>query len=114
MIEFNPLIEMLINVLYVVLTGAATWGLKELAEKLKIDKENSLRVVLNDAVFYGIDKAVAELRHRSEDLTLKTRNEVVAATSNYVITHTPKALKQLGLSEQALAELIMSRLGVMK
>ncbi len=111
MIDLNPIFQVLIELLAAGLMASGTWAIARLSTKLKLSSDSEVRKYLQDAMERGVSFAVGVAKEKTKDMNeVEVRNEIVRDASNYVIAKTPDALKSLGVTNEAVQDLVRARL----
>ena len=113
-IDFTPILNELALAVATVVSAALLylaklgrdWFKARTGVELQISDEQ-MRAVLDKAIQYGIALAVGRLRDRAQ---LAVSNAQVAQIANYVIAAVPGALKNFGITEERLQDMIRARL----
>lgn len=113
-IDFSPIINELALAVATVASAALLylaklgrdWFKARTGVELQISDEQ-MRAVLDKAIQYGIALAVGRLSGKA---TLTVANAQVAQIANYVIAAVPGALKNFGITEERLQDMIRARL----
>lgn len=112
-VSFAPIIEWLLplvrDTLIAGLTALAAWALALFKNKTGLDIEARHREALQSAIQRGVDYAL-NLKMPEGKLTLDVKNEMIALAADYVIRHTPDAMKYFGITASGLSERIIARL----
>lgn len=107
-INFGPLLDQLWPLLGVALTALASWVAARAAGYFKLQSADIVRDTLNQAMQRGLDYARVKV---GPGPTLGVESRVVAVAAQYVIDHTPDALRYFKVDEQSLKEKLLARLG---
>lgn len=111
-ISLAPLFDILIPIVGILLTVAASYSITLLSKKFKIDIEakhrEALQGALQNAIGFCLKKAADAGKNFAQ---IETKNELLANGVNYVLASTPDALNKLGINETRLRELLEARLG---
>lgn len=113
-IDFTPILNELALAVATVASAALLylaklardWFKAKTGVELQIS-DAQMRSVLDKAIQYGIALAVGRLGDRAQ---LSVSNAQVAQIANYVIAAVPGALKNFGITEERLQEMIRARL----
>jgi len=113
-IDFTPILNELALAVATVASAALLylaklgrdWFKARTGVELQISDEQ-MRAVLDKAIQYGIALAVGRLGNRAQ---LAVSNAQVAQIANYVIAAVPGALKNFGITEERLQDMIRARL----
>ena len=113
-IDFTPILNELALAVATVASAALLylaklardWFKAKTGVELQISDEQ-MRSVLDKAIQYGIALAVGRLGNRAQ---LAVPNAQVAQIANYVIAAVPGALKNFGITEERLQDMIRARL----
>jgi len=113
-IDFTPILNELALAVATVASAALLylaklardWFKARTGVELQIS-DAQMRSVLDKAIQYGIALAVGRLGSRAQ---LSVSNAQVAQIANYVIAAVPGALKNFGITEERLQEMIRARL----
>lgn len=113
-IDFSPILNELALAVATVASAALLylaklardWFKAKTGVELQISDEQ-MRAVLDKAIQYGIALAVGRLGSKA---TLTVGNAQVAQIANYVIAAVPGALKNFGITEERLQDMIRARL----
>ena len=111
MVDPSPILEVLIELLAAGLMAFGTWAIARLSTKLKLSSDSEVRKYLQDALERGVSFAVGVASEKAKDVSeIQVRNEMVRDAANYVIAKTPDALKRLGVTDEAVRDLVRARL----
>ncbi|PWR17691.1 hypothetical protein [Zavarzinia aquatilis] len=111
-VDFAPVITPVIEALFGVVAGLAGWAIRHLTVWLKLKQDSEVRRYLEDTCYAGI----ALVRARSDaaltgKLSFDTKSAMVAEVAQYLIDRVPGALKRFGLSDDALKNYVLARIG---
>ncbi len=111
MVDLSPILDVIVQLLAAGLMGLGSWAIARLSTKLKLSSDSEVRKYLQEALERGVSFAVGVASEKSKDLSeVEVRNEMVRDAANYVITKTPDALKSLGVTDEAVQDLVRARL----
>ncbi len=82
-----------------------------LKKKFGIDIENGLRDSLQTAAINGATKAIAGIEGSFSNAKIDVRSALVAEGMEYLQLHAPDAIRHFGLTEDALRQIILAKLG---
>jgi predicted cation transporter len=111
-VDFAPLlnsaIELASSVLILVISGVLT----RYAQKLHVDRNSELMKVVENAITNGIGFAANKVKEATGKKldTVSLGSPVLEEAVNYVVTSVPTALGKLGITDEKLAEIILSRM----
>jgi hypothetical protein len=86
----------------------AAWLSAKLAAWLHLKSQDKLRDILLNVIDNGLSAATN--RAAALPLTIDVHNQKVADATQYVISHSPDAVKKLGLTPDAVRDMIVARL----
>lgn len=109
-INLAPIAGVALELILAALGVFGIWALNALKNKFNIETNEKHDKILTEAIEYGFGFAVNRLTKDGKNLTVETENEFVANVVNYVSKGAPKAIRELGLTEERLAELVAARL----
>lgn len=115
-IDFTPIIQYVLPVVLLVLTGVAVWlgsaAINYFQAKTGVTLGADARGLINDAIQRGIKFAEAQINEQVSRLDPKVTvsHPIVAQASNYVIQAVPDALVKAGVTQEALAQKILAEL----
>ena len=111
---FTPeLVSTIVNALFGLALACATPALLMLFNKLHVDRNSKLGIVVEQAVQMAIRYAFSKLPGVSFTQALtdeKAKGDLIDLASSYVDTFIPDSLKKLGLNTKSIESLIESRL----
>lgn len=113
---FRPILEVIIAVLAPViltfLSGAIIKTLKIQDEKQKLQIEQQLRNALHasasNAVVFAAQKWGYNLKQIASDQAIQ--NKVLSEAMNYVVDKNPDTMRKLGVTGEALKDILLSKL----
>lgn len=109
--DLNPILQALIELLAAGLMATGTWAMSRLSTKLKLSSDSEIRKYLQDAMERGVSFAVGAASEKAKNMSeIEVRNEMVRDAANYVISKTPDALTSLGVTHEAVHDLVRARL----
>lgn len=111
-IDFTPILSQLLQLLGLLLVGAATWAAKKACDYFGLKQDDSARALIATAVQNGVKYAEGKLSTEVSKLDpqVTVSSPIVAEAANYVIGHVPDALTRLGVTQQQLSEKILAQL----
>ena len=110
MIEFGPLIDVVIEILASLVLIVGMLAVRALKKKFDIEVDEKMNARINEALERGVEFAKVKLKERGDRLGLSTKDAVVAEAANYVIAGVPNALTHFGLTPARIAEMVEARL----
>lgn len=115
-IDFTPLIQFVLPVVLIVLTGVVVWlgkaAVNYFQAKTGITLNTDARALIDAAIQRGIKFAEAQLNQQVSRLDPKVtvNHPIVAQAANYAIQAVPDALIRAGVTQEALAQKILAEL----
>lgn len=109
MIDFTPLISVVIEIAASLLMIFAILAVRALQRKFNIEADEKMNGRINEAIERAIDFAEAKLKEKGKGVVVDTKHEAVAEAVNYVIAGVPKAIGHFGLTPERIAEMVEAR-----
>lgn len=114
-ITLAPAIDLLapyvVSILAALAAGLLGWISKRLNEWLGVEIDGRAREALHSAAMTGLDKAVAAVRERGEDVRIDLRSPVIAEAAEWVLTKgAPGAVKRFGLTPDDVETMLRAKL----
>ncbi len=109
-VDLSPILNPLIEIAGLVLSGFAMWALQRVATHFGISTKSALFQAVLGATDRGIAYAQNVVEARADTATVDVKNAVAAEAANYVTSKMPEALNKLGMTEQHVADLVLARL----
>lgn len=110
-ITLAPVVDLLAPYLAALAAGVLGWISKRLNEWLGVEIDSRSREALHSAAMTGLDKAVAAVRERGEDVRVDLRSPVIAEAAEWVLTKgAPGAVKRFGLTPHDVETMVRAKL----
>lgn len=111
-LDLLPLILTIIAIAGAVALAMVPLLIKKLMDKLRIDREGVLGKMLEGVIESGINLAInkAKTLATGRVKTIQLDNPLLNSVAGYVSKSAPEALKQFGITEERLQEIITARL----
>lgn len=109
-IDLMPLLDVAFELVVIAVGTFGVWALNSLKNKFNIEVNDQHDKKLTEAIEYGFGYAMNRFADNNKSLTIKTEREFIAEVANYVIKGVPKAIRELGLTEERIEELVRARL----
>ena len=114
-IDFTPLLNEVVALVGLILSGLATWGVTYLRAFLKAKTGLELRAQDIQLAYDGIDRGIAYADRKARsalagNAKVKVGNQFVADAADYVFGAIPGVLTRLGITKEQLAAKIVSQL----
>lgn len=111
-VDLAPVITPVIEALFGVVAGLASWAIRHLTAWLKLKQDSEVRAYLKDAVYAGINVARAKAGEAlAGKLTVDVKLALAAEVGEYLIDRVPDALARFGLTGEALRDYVLGRIG---
>lgn len=114
-VDIAPLINQVVVPLLGALGGLlVTWLVAKVCGWLGIQANSQVAGVLETAMQNGLAFAQSQLKDKVGNgvVPIDVKNQVIATAANYVIAHTPGAMKTLGVDQASLIQKIEARLSL--
>lgn len=117
-VDLRPLFDIAVTLVVTVLGAVGTWIGNWFVKKLQAEKglldekqAESLRALVEQVVQGGIGYADELARQYGRDrATIQVRNEMAVVALRYAVAAAPQALGALGVSQEGLHRMILSRM----
>lgn len=109
-VSLSPLLGMAVEILTIVILAIGAWAGTKLAGYFGVEAESDTSIALHDGIDRAIHFAMQKVADRGEGITVNVKNEVVANALNYILENFPGTIKQFGLNEKRIADLILGHL----
>ena len=97
-VDLIPLLDYAVGLAAVVITAIIGIVGKKLNERFNLENEDRHRVVLQEALGYGVLFAMNKAKETYKDaIPFRVKSEIVGKTINYMIDSAPDALKKFGI-----------------
>lgn len=108
-----PLLNELISIAVVAVSGGVLWIIRRLSKVLKLESDEQVRKYLLPIIDRSLDGAVAQMRQRVGSLRLpEFKSELLNDALEQVVIAAPGALKHFQVSDQRIREILERKLGV--
>lgn len=113
MIDLSPLVQALIGTAAAVITLSAPVVAALIAKRLHLEDNSQAKDAINGAVQTGAGLAYSALVAESgKPASVEIKSAALALGLNHVISTVPDALKKVGVTDNAVAEMVAGRLGM--
>lgn len=108
-----PLLNELIGLAVVAVSGGVLWIFRWVAKVLKLQSDEQIRGVLYPIIEKGLDIGVMRIREMAGTVRIpQLKNELLNEAIAYIVKSAPDALDHFKISDTQLREMIEARLNV--
>lgn len=114
-VSLAPIVDLIapyiVSIIGALVAGLLGWLSKRVNDWLGIEIEHRHREVLHSAAFTGLERAIAGLRARGEEISFDLRSPVIAEAVDWVLTKgAPDAVARFGLSPADVEAIVSAKL----
>lgn len=113
-VSVGPFYDLVAPYVFMAVSGAVvgllTWGTRIFKNWAGIQIEARHREALHSAVMTGVSAALARGQLRASEISIDVKSQIVKEAIDWAQASVPDALKFIGVTPEALAELAMSKL----
>lgn len=114
-VSLAPIVDLIapyiVSIIGALVAGLLGWLSKRVNDWLGIEIEHRHREVLHSAAFTGLERAIAGLRVRGEEISFDLRSPVIAEAVDWVLTKgAPDAVARFGLSPADVEAIVSAKL----
>lgn len=108
----NPWLQLMLGAATLVVPALATWAVAELRRRTGIALEVAHMQTFQQALTNGAGLLVTKATQMASTTTIDVKHPAVADAIRYVATSAPDAVKYFGVTDAAIAEKIIAKLGL--